>query len=240
MADLFSWESIKSGLEIARHSQALVALVTGVGMSAATWLITKRSYDKGDLRTRLEVVGFEPERQPDGTYLVDFPVHGNQMNLSQVIGLPRLERKIVAATRQTKNGFLVLKDARSHRLMMGVLEDHVTGNDDRTHTEALDGVLTRRVETVFAPAYFYEEDEDVSMIRIIKISEKFAKLLQDANHRLRFKARHPRKEHMLIWSIMVATNMDAPEQQSSSTAFIWRTTLKASFGGAYAKEERVA
>lgn len=227
MADFLSWDTIRYGADLLKYG-----VLVGGASSLATWYLTKRSYDNGEFRARIEVIGFEPELQPDGTYLVDFPTHGDQMNLSNLIGLPRLEKKMIAATRRTRDGFIVLDDPRSQKLMMGIIEDHLTGNDDRTHTEALDGVPTRRVDIVFAPTYFYEADEDVSMIRVLKISKKFIPLLADTGACHKFHARLARKEDLLQWAFSVAVMANAPAQQSSNTAFIWPTTLKASFGAA--------
>ena len=231
MADLFSFETMRTVLEFARHSQAVVALGTGVVMSGATWYFTRQSYKDGMFRTRIEFIGFEPEAQADGTYLVDFPTHGDQENLSAVIGMRLLEKKVSKATKSTMNGFVVLPDPRDHKRMMAILEDHVSGNDPRTNAEALDGVPTRRVEIYFAPTFFYEEAEDMSMIRVFEISQKFIPLLADPLHRKKFKARLARKDDMLQWAIMVAERVDHPDQASSDTAYIWPTTLRASFGG---------
>jgi len=121
--------------------------------------------------------------------------------------------------------------------MMGILEDHVTGNDARTNAEALAGVPTRRVDIIFAPMYRFEEAEDVSMIRVFEISCAFARMLCDPKQSVKFSARLPRKKDMMDWAIDIAQKMDDPAQASSDTAYIWPTTLKASLGGMHPVSE---
>lgn len=236
MGLLFSWEGVRTAFEVLRHSQTAIALVTGAGVSAVTWYLTRRSYLSGTFPTRVEVVGFEPELQSDGTYIVDFPTHGDQMNLSELIGMPRLEKKIIAAAKHADTRFVVLEDAYSHRMMMGILEDHVTGNDPRTNAEALDGVPTRRVEVFFSPMYFYEESEGLWMLRVCVIAQKFARMLVNGEAS-KFRPRLPRKGDLLEVFQDLATHVDDDEQASGDTAFIWPTTLKASLGAIAASRE---
>jgi hypothetical protein len=113
--------------------------------------------------------------------------------------------------------------------MMGIFEDHLTGNDARTNAEALAGVPTRRVDIVFAPLYLFEEAEDISMIRVLTISRDYAHMLRDSKQRGTFSARLERKKDMLEWACDIADRMADAEHGSSDTAYIWFTTLKASF-----------
>ena len=184
---------------------------------------------EGNFRTRIEFIGVEPELQPDGhSYLVDFPTHGDQRNLNGIIGLPILEKKVASATKRTENGFVCLDIARDHKRMMAIFEDHLSGREHRGNIEALDAVPVRKVDVIFSPTFFLEEDEGVSMIRVFVISKRFVPML--CKERGRFKARHERHNDMMDWAAKVAGRVDDEAQKSSDTAYIWSTTLKTSYG----------
>lgn len=205
-------------LETIKHLQVLIAVVVGGGVS---WYFTRQSYKQGNFRGRIEFIGVEPT--DDG---VDFHTHGPQMDLSQVVGLKRLEQLMIAGTKKM-NGDEILRLPKGvdQRRMMEILEDWLTGNDPRANMAALKKRPVHEDRVGFCPT-FYKEEGDDAMIRVFVFDPEWVGKLTDENVFKRQHARKKRFAYRIPLMLQIAKEAISERSKSGETAAVWHTVVK--------------
>lgn len=183
---------------IIRDSSRVAAVLVGAGAGGAAlirWGFDRWNYSQENFRRRIvfEGVSFREQHGPDGPVTVRFKSWGDERELSEVIGIRTLERRIAKATRKTFDGILRLQRPFDQRRMMEIFEDALTGNEPQGNMAEVMGRPAHDDVVIFMPT-FYREADDGSMIRVYIMSSAMAEKLLDANFRLRLKAHRPRHQ----------------------------------------------
>lgn len=212
-------EYIKTSLELIKHLQILIAVVIGGGLS---WFLTMRSYKTGNFRSRIEFIGVEPT--PEG---IDFHTHGPQMDLSQVVGLKRLEKIMITATRHMSDGdqVLRLKKGSDQRRMMEIFEDWLTGNDPRANMAALKGRPVNEDRIGFCPTYYHEEGDD-AMIRVYIFDSEWLRTKHASGSMSTLLARKKRFQYRTGILEQIVREEVSENSRSGETAAVWHTVVK--------------
>ena len=218
------FSSVTQTFEVLTQHAKLAGLLVGtgaIGMHGVRMWWDRRNLQKGSFRRRILFLAtrFEEPDGSNGDIVVHFKPIGDEHELHQVIGIPALENQIAHATRRAKNGLLCLKDGKSHKRMMHILERKIQGNDPI----GMSGWIAKRPTNddifAFMPAYYREED--ASMIFVFVVNAGDVAPLKNPTFRDRMipAAKDHHEESVEMVKKMGEQDID-PENKSAETALV--------------------
>jgi hypothetical protein len=235
--DISMWlEANKSLLQACAATATCVGVASTLVTHHLTKSVMKREFKRGNLRRVVEVLGVEPRYQ-DGRLLLDFTSNGEQQTLEKLLaGLHSLQEEIIDATKSMDDDiFLMLKNPESHRQMMEIIEDAITGLDPNANVAARAGRVVNHDGEYFAPTY-HADSNGVKKVRIYVVNEKLISLIhaksismEPSKKRwdpmmaaLRKIETRSRKSHLpgtggesVVWHTVNKTSLDAASDNSS-------------------------
>ncbi len=211
--------------------QACAAVATCAGVAGGmlghhiTKTKLKQEFKRGKLRSVVEIIGVEP-RYEGGEIILDFTSNGEQQTLEKLLaGLATLQGEIIDATKKVGNGiFLRLPKPESHRQMMEIIEDAITGLDPNANVAARAGRAVNLDGEFFCPT-FHADSNGVQKVRIYVVNDKLMQLIGDKRVRMK-----PAKKR---WEPMVAVLLRIKEASagtftpgSGGTSVVWHAVNK--------------